>query len=359
MKTKTLSQFIFGNHNTPNAIEDYCSFSAVKLKCFLGTILITKQIISGSKTLIVQEDFNSREAKNIILWKTSAQDKKLVIIATENICGDSFNDKLEINKILAKEPDLIELGINQIKSDNLPSFLFKKYLQRFGRDIQGFRSVMNRIKHDHLGILQKRYINFLKLGPLADQIWLMPGLDPIPYFKLFGDRVKPFPFVLTASDRRDPKMIKFRAMLSGKISPHRKGLLSFLSLEQPTGFLIQETWEKLVITSSFDIPLSIRLEMLKTVGIYLDLPVSEESSIFSSMKAAVALEAGVPFFACTQADPGRFAPFVRTFSDIRSLKESVERYSKEELVEMGAQFSSAASKVFVPSAYPFLEELLK
>jgi hypothetical protein len=77
------------------------------------------------------------------------------------------------------------------------------------------------------------------------------------------------------------------------------------------------------------------------------------------MKSAVALEAGAPFFALTGADSGKFAPFVRTFADIRNLKEALQVYSKSEFVEMGAQFSSDAAKVFTPSAYPFLEELLK
>jgi hypothetical protein len=187
----------------------------------------------------------------------------------------------------------------------------------------------------------------------------MPGLDAVPYCKLFGDKIKIFPFIIRQGEPRFSEVIHYHALLSGKISPHRQSLLNYLGLHEQRSGPIKKSWEELVITTSFDIPLSIRREILRTAGLYLDLPVSDGSKIFSSMKAAVSLEVGTPFFSYSDADLGKFAPFVRTFEDIRSLKEEIERYSREELVEMGAQFSSDAAKVFTPSAYPFLEELLK
>jgi hypothetical protein len=187
----------------------------------------------------------------------------------------------------------------------------------------------------------------------------MPGLDSAPYIKLFGDRVYPFPFIISNGEPRASNTISFCALISGKLSPHRMNLINYLGMEQPRAALVEYSWENLFITSSFDTPLSIRREMLRTTGVYMDLPVSDGSQIFSSMKSAIALESGAPFFALTGADPGKFAPFVRTFADIRNLKEALQGYSKSEFVEMGAQFSSDAAKVFTPSAYPFLEELLK
>lgn len=360
MKTKTLSQFCVGNHNTPNAIEDYVHFSSEVLISISRVSFASMNIFSNADILLVQEDFDRSFADKVIAFKKiSPQSKKLVIIATENIQGDSFNDIHELNKIAFRKESLVEMAHNQLKSLNLASFLYKKYLSGLKRDILGFSNIFNRIRSDHLGVLHRRYSNFLHAAPYADQIWLMPGLDVEPYYKLFGDKIKSFPFVLRPRKPRFSEIINYHALVSGKISPHRRNLLNYLGLYEQRSGPVKKSWEELIITTSFDIPLSIRREILRTVGLYLDLPVSDGSKIFSSMKAAISLEAGTPFFSLSDANPGKFAPFVRTFADIRSLKEEMGRYSREELAEMGAQFSSDAAKVFTPSAYPFLEELLK
>jgi len=359
MKTKPLASFCFGNHNTPNAVEDYTYFVQKALESSGIRTSITRQIPSTQAILALQEDFDKKEVRSIERFKKINPKSKIIFIATENIEGDSFNDIFELNKILAKAPFLEELGRNQIKTENLPKYLFNKYISRLMRDLQGFHNIHNRIRHDHLGGLHRRYLNFLRVAPLADQIWLMPGLTMVPYTKLFGDKIKPFPFVLSPAKQRHSDAITFGVLLSGKISPHRRGLLNYLGMKEAGGILAESPSEHEVVTSSFDIPLSIRREMLKTVGVYLDLPVAEGSQIFSSIKAAVALEGGIPFFALSQADPGMFAPFVRTFPDIHSLKRVLESHRREDFVEMGAHFSAEAAKAFTPSAYPFLEELLK
>lgn len=360
MKPKTLSHFCFGNHNTPNAIEDYVHFSLGVLMTISRTSFASRHIFSNADILVVQEDFDRCFADKVIAFKKiSPQSKKLVIIATENIQGDSFNDIHELNKIASRKESLVELAQNQLKSQNLASFLYKKYLSRLKRDVLGFSKIFDRIRSDHLGVLHRRYLNFLHVAPYADQIWLMPGLDLEPYYKLFGDKVQTFPFVLRPSRPRFSEIINYHALLSGKISPHRRSLLNYLGLYEQRSGSVKKSWEELIITTSFDIPLSIRREILRTAGLYLDLPVSDGSKIFSSMKAAISLEVGTPFFSLSDANPGKFAPFVRTFADIRSLKEEIGRYSKEELVEVGAHFSSGAAKVHTPASYPFLEELLK
>jgi serine/threonine protein kinase len=353
------TSIFFGNHNTPNAIEDYIHFLKGVFSAFPVNISVSKHLYCESDVLVIQEDFNRKLVNNIISFKRHRDDKKLVIVATENIQGGSFNDFHELNKIKHKKQYLMNMAINQVISNSLPSFLYYKYMSRLKRDISGLSNILNRISHDHLGVLAQRYSNFLKVAPFADQIWLMPGLDPAPYLQLFGERVKTFPFILAAPRPRFFEEIQYGALLSGKLSPHRMNLLNYLGLDAPSGNIAEQSWRNTVITSDFAIPLSIRREMLRSTGVYLDLPVSDGSQIFSSMKAAIALEVGIPFFAHTEADPGKFAPFVRTFTDVRSLKEEMGRYSREELAEMGAQFSSDAAKVFTPSAYPFVEELLK
>ena len=355
---KTVNLF-FGNHNTPNAIEDYVHFFKKAFASFAVNSSISKSFSFESDILVIQEDFNQKLVKNVVLFKAGQGGKKLVIVATENIQGDSFNDIHELIKIEHKRQPLLEMALNQVKSDSLPSFLYNKYISRLRRDVSGFSNILSRIRHDHLGVLARRYSNFLKVAPHADQIWLMPGLDPAPYLQLFGERIKTFPFILAAHRPRFFEGIQHVALLSGKISPHRRNLLNYLGLDEPRNNIFEHSWRNTIVTSNFDIPLSIRRGMLRGSGVYLDLPVIEGSQIFSSMKAAIALEVGIPFFAHTAADPGKFGPFVRTFADIRGLKEALQMYSKEELVEMGAQFSSDAAKVFTPSAYPFLEELLK
>jgi hypothetical protein len=355
---KTVNLF-FGNHNTPNAIEDYVHFFKKAFASFAVNSSISKFFSYESDILVIQEDFNQELAKNVVSFKAGQGDKKLVIVATENIQGGSFNDIHGLIKIEQKKQYLLKMAINQVKSDSLPSFLYRKYISRLRRDVSGLSNILNRIRRDHLGVLAKRYSNFLKVAPHADQIWLMPGLNPAPYLQLFGDRIKTFPFILSAHRPRVIEEIQYATLISGKISPHRRNFLNYLGLDEPSGNIVEHSWRNITITSDFNIPLSIRREMLRSAGVYLDLPVSDGSQIFSSMKAAIALEAGIPFFAHTEAEPGQFAPFVRTFADIRGLKEALQMYSKEELVEMGAQFSSDAAKVFTPSAYPFLEELLK
>jgi hypothetical protein len=350
---------VFGNHNTANAVEDYLFFTTKSVLSISRNIIVSKLLVPETDIVVIQEDFSKKEALELVLFAKSSKTKKLVVIATENIQGDSFNDFLEFNKIVEKNEYLKEMAVNQLKSDSLPSFLYKKYFSRTKRDFKGWCNILNRVRNDHLGVLAKRYLQFLKVAPHADQIWLMPGLNSAPYIKLFGDKVHPFPFIVSNGERQLSNVIRFCALLSGKLSPHRMKLLNYLGLEQPRTANVENSWNNLIITSSFDIPLSIRRQMLSTAGVYLDLPVSDGSQIFSSMKAVIALEASIPFFALTEADPGKFAPFVRTFTDIHTLKNELHMYSKEELAEMGAQFSSGAAKVFTPSAYPFLEELLK
>jgi hypothetical protein len=355
---KTVNLF-FGNHNTPNAVEDYLHFFKVAFSSFATNSYISKFFSYESDILVVQEDFNKKLVDKLVSFKALRQGKKLVIVATENIQGSSFNDIHGLIEIEQKRQYLLEMAINQVKSNSLPHFLYIKYISRLRRDVSGLSNILNRIRHDHLGVLAKRYSNFLKVASHADQIWLMPGLNQAPYVQLFGERIKTFPFIITAHRPRFFEGIHYATLLSGKISPHRRNLLNYLGLDEPSGNIVEHSWRNTTITSNFDIPLSIRREMLRSAGVYLDLPVSEGSQIFSSMKAAIALQVGIPFFALTEAGPGQFAPFVRTFADIRGLKEALQMYSKEDLVEMGAQFSSHAAKVFTPSAYPFLEELLK
>ena len=350
---------VYGNHNTANAVEDYIYFIRKSVSSISKNTFISDKIISSSDIVIVQEDFSRGEALNLAKFKKTSQAKRLVIIATENILHDSFNDLHGLCQITDKSPFLIKMAQEHLKSANLPEFLFKKYLSRTKRDIQGFERTLKLIENDHLGILRRRYTNFLEAAVHADQIWVMPGLNLEPYYKLFGERVKTFPFIIGGNSSRIDEVIQYCALLSGKISTHRRILLNYLHLDEPCNSKLQNSWVNQVITSGFDIPLSIRREMLRTVGVYLDLPVADGSQIFSSMKSAIALEAGAPFFALTEAESGKFNPFVRTFVDCRSLKEALQGYSKSEFVEMGAQFSSDAAKVFTPSAYPFLEELLK
>ena len=350
---------VFGNHNTPNAVEDYLYFIDKSAKYISKNTFISHEVITSSDVVIIQEAFSERDVIGLTKFKKITQAKKLVIIATENMSGDSFNDTNSLCQIMDKSPHLREMAQVHLKSLNVPVFLFKKYFSKIRRDIKGFESTLKLIEKDQIEILRRRYTNFLKVANYADQIWVMPGLKSEPYYKMFGEKVHPFPFILVATSSRINEAIQHCALLSGKISPHRRNLLNYLQLDEPYNGGPQNSWQNQVITSGFDVPLSIRREMLRTTGVYMDLPVSDGSQIFSSMKSAIALESGAPFFALTGADPGKFALFVRTFADIRNLKEALQGYSKSEFVEMGAQLSSDAAKVFTPAAYPFLEELLK
>jgi len=347
---------IFGNHNTVNAIEDYLYFLIKTFSSLPFKVMISKEIIYDADILVLQEDFKRRNVKEIIEFKKNPA-KTLVVVATENITGDSFNDNLNITSILDKKDELEKLAKAQIHASTWASYILKKYLLSMRRDILGFHRIIKRVNDDHLNVLKRRYSNFLMIGPMCDQIWVMPGLEVEPYQKLFGPTIVPFPFVLSPARRRDSDLFCSRALLSGKISFHRKSLLNFLDLQEFLKGDSVQTKQKGVLISSFDTPLSVRWELLKTVCVYLDLPVSDDSKIFSSMKAAIALEAGVPFFSLSAGDPGRFGPFCRTFDDIRSLKDNLEACTSEDLVELGANFSAQAANIFSPSAYPFLQEL--
>ena len=347
---------VFGNHNTVNAIEDYIYFLAKTFSALPFKVVISKEIIDDADILVMQEDFKRRNVKEILEYKKDRA-KKLVVVATENISGDSFNDNMEVTSILDKRDDLERLAEAQVRAGNWPTYLLKKYILNMRRDFRGFRNIIQRVHNDHLGVLKKRHMNFLKVGPKCDQVWIMPGLKTEPYQKLFGSKVAPFHFVLSSAKRRDPDLFISRALLSGKISYHRRCLLNFLDFEELLKGKLVETKKRRVLISSFDTPLSVRWELLKTAAVYLDLPVSEDSKIFSSMKAAIAIEAGAPFFSLSSGDPGRFGPFCRTFEDIRSLKDNLEACTSEDLVELGANFSAQAVNIFSPSAYPFLQEL--
>lgn len=347
---------VFGNHNTVNAIEDYIYFLTKAFRSLPLKVVISKEIVDDADILVMQEDFKRRNVMEVLEYKKD-RSKKLVVIATENITGDSFNDHLGITSILNKKDDLEKLADSQVRAGNWPSYLLKKYLLNMRRDLRGFRKIIQRIHDDHLSVLRNRYMNFLKVVPQCDQVWIMPGLKTEPYEQLCGSKLAAFPFVLSANKRRDPNLFTFRALLSGKISYHRRCLLNLLGFEESLRGRLVETKKRDVLISSFDTPLSVRWELLKTAAVYLDLPVSDDSQIFSSMKAAVAIEAGAPFFSLTLGDPGRFGPFCRTFQDIRSLKDNLEACTSEDLVELGANFSAQAANMFSTSAYPFLQEL--
>ena len=348
---------IFGNHNTVNAIEDYLYFLIKTFSSLPFKVMISKEIIYDADILVLQEDFKRRNVKEIIEFKKNPA-KTLVVVATENITGDSFNDNLNITSILDKKDELEKIAKAQIHASTWASYILKKYLLSMRRDILGFHRIIKRVNDDHLNVLKRRYSNFLMIGPMCDQIWVMPGLEVEPYQKLFGPTIVPFPFVLSPARRRDSDLFCSRALLSGKISFHRKSLLNFLDLQEFLKGDSVQTKQKGVLISSFDTPLSVRWELLKTVCVYLDLPVSDDSKIFSSMKAAIALEAGVPFFSLSAGDPGRFGPFCKTFKDIRSLKANFEAYNSEDLNDLGASFSAQAANSFSPSTYPFLQELV-
>jgi UDP-N-acetyl-D-mannosaminuronate dehydrogenase len=118
---------VFGNHNTVNAIEDYIHFLGKTFSSLPFKVVISKEIVDDADILVMQEDFKRKNVKEMLEYKKDRA-KKLVVVATENIVGDSFNDNLEVTSILDKKDDLEKLADAQVRAGNWPTYILKRYL---------------------------------------------------------------------------------------------------------------------------------------------------------------------------------------------------------------------------------------
>ncbi len=327
---------VYGNHGrAPHHIEDFimnlmAGFSGLNRK-----LLLSEHPVPGKINILI-ERFDSAFMEQIREMH-KREGGRFVILATEFITGDTFNDfgavKVQWGVRIRARLRALARGCIRL----IPAFLRSSLISIFPSGYLKAKSkLLNAVNHgevvqvgDYRRLWKERYLMFSKVADVAEQIWCISPNQIEPYRKLFGDRAKIFPLAgwseepLIKSDEA-AKDIDF--LFSGRMTPYRSNLLNAL---ERRGYR--------VVVGPSNWPESVRRHYLQRTKICLHLKQSSEWAFPSDMRFHYLLTMGCLIVAERSDAPCFTSKFLIETSSIEFLATCEKEFAAGRFTARGAE----------------------
>jgi hypothetical protein len=243
LSTKS-AYIVYGNHgHSPTQLEDYHTYLTQALEPLGYQVLLTADPIPGEFNILI-EFFDGKFVKRI---QRAAQTPgtRLIVIATEFITGDTFNDfwygRTRKTYRQGRAPGWVKFLVDRIAPVLFPTALRALVLELFPDSYTGAREIYYKTFGNpsrstyHLNeYWSARYTHFQHVVPLCEAVWCVSPHQMDAYVALYGSTlVKLMPLVSWSKDCSNPLQGKLERdidfLFTGSVTPYREKVLGELS----------------------------------------------------------------------------------------------------------------------------------
>lgn len=243
---------VFGNHgSSPVKLEDYFEYLSHVFSAADYEIRFSEGVVPGALNVLI-ESFEARHVQALVDAKKTPG-TKFVLIATEVISGDSFNQFADSSgsatRKVARYSSWRRVFVRALKTVPWKTW-FRKWMPRLYHKLARIYLAVSERSFGSAQYWADRFHYFMQVAKMSDSIWCVLSYQMPEYTQKFGAKVHLMPIASWQSECQNPVQGKIEKdidfLFTGAVTKHRQEMLKALSARGHRVVVGTPSWPKIL-----------------------------------------------------------------------------------------------------------------